>query len=445
MSFIPRALTPIYKTPEINQVIKLHEGLIEVTDDHNYTVLGNGKIEYQWLPEPRVWLQCQYETKKPIEKPKVQIALSPAGKRFDVTMTYMQPVLTGSKLFCTFAGLPHGLTNGVSENLQSLIFHLPNFSYFYGSLIQGSDEKPPWNGRAFLSVHEWNITIDSIDDYDPDDQTELRNSSGSAITHVGMVERQDNSAFSVSDVEQLLSTLHLYLSFYRGTWVGPILPVGFDQHREKVFQHWGQPKINKFERVQTWANYRSAESLELPFPGFYAKYRSSLWSNPIRQSIAWYVECNRRASGLEASIILIQTALELLGWAILVEDSKTISPKGFDDLPAADKIRLVLANCEIPRDIPPNLSALKQAAGRFNWSDGPECLVGMRNALVHPQLKNRKKVEKMPPLTIFEVWSMGMRYLDLILLRLFGYSGMCLNRLKREIMYDEALERVPWA
>jgi hypothetical protein len=259
-----------------------------------------------------------------------------------------------------------------------------------------------------------------------------------------VVERKNKAVFSVSEVKEVLSALYLYLSFYRGSWVAPMLSVGLDARGERVFEDWGQWNIRKCERVQTWANRRSSESLELPFPGFYDRLQSAIWSDPIRRSIAWYVECNRRASGLEASIILVQTVLELLGWAILVEDRKILSSNGFDVLPAADKIRLVLSTCDIPREIPSYLIALNQLAAHFTWSDGPDCLVGLRNALVHPQLKNRIKLEKMTSVAIFEVWSLGVRYLDLIFLKLFNYSGTYLNRLKRECSYEEALENVPW-
>jgi hypothetical protein len=128
-----------------------------------------------------------------------------------------------------------------------------------------------------------------------------------------------------------------------------------------------------------------------------------------------------------------------------VEDQKIISNNGFNDLPAADKIRLLLASYQIPLDIPPYLSALSQLAKANNWLDGPECLVGMRNALLHPQPKNRKKVQSASNVAIYEVWNLGLRYLDFIFLKLFNYEGVYRNRLKRECSYDETLEKVPWS
>jgi hypothetical protein len=327
----------------------------------------------------RVWLEGSYETQEMMEKPLASIALSPNGKKFNVNVHSMGIRLEGGKIWGTLTGLPNGLSKGTSETIKSLVFHLPNFSYYEGSPIRDDrDEGPPWDGRAILFLDKWHLTIDSINRYSFADEDDLEKSSGSAITHVGLIERTNKAVFSVSEVEEVLLALYLYLSFYRGSWVAPMLSVGLGQDGKKVFEDWRQWNIRKCERVQTWADRQSSQSLEMPFPGFYARLQSAVWSGPIRRSIAWYVECNRRASGLEASIILVQTALELMGWAILVEDEKTLSPRGYDDLPAADKIRLVLSSCQIPREIPPHLIALNQLAAHFTWTDGPDCLVGHR-------------------------------------------------------------------
>jgi len=147
---------------------------------------------------------------------------------------------------------------------------------------------------------------------------------------------------------------------------------------------------------------------------------------------------------LEASIILCQTALELLGWVSLVEDKKLISQKGFDTLPASDKIRLLLSNYKIPLEVPIWLADLVRLGKAYSWRDGPECLTGIRNALIHPQLKNREKIEKISPLAFYEVLGLGLWYLDLIFLNLFDYMSIYRNRLRRNCTYDETLESVPW-
>jgi hypothetical protein len=302
----------------------------------------------------------------------------------------------------------------------------------------------PREARAIVSSGDWVITIDSVPGFEFGSDFKIEDQSGNAITHVGELVKRDGSSFAISSAEGMLEELFQWLSFCRGNWVAPILSVGFDDSGQITRKSWNDWSFRRCERVPTWLNRNSSESLEQSFPGFSARYRDSIWAGPIKRAIAWYVECNRRASGLEAAIILCQTALELLGWASLAQDNKVLSQKGFQDLPAADKIRLLLASFDIPLMIPTYLTALQQVAKEYNWSDGPECLVGIRNALVHPQPRNMLKVESVSSLAFYEVWNLGMWYLDLILLRLFEYKAIYLNRLKRECTYEEALESVPW-
>jgi hypothetical protein len=333
---------------------------------------------------------------------------------------------------------------GHPEQLQKLVFHIPNFEAFKGSLIYDSPSNESRAARATVHAEGWTILIDAISEFSMAKCIELEKKSGNAITHVGLVQRADGSLFPASIGQEFLKELYQWLSFCRGNWVAPILAVGFDANDKEIWKDWRQWNIRRCEHVGTWINRLTPDFLEKTLPGYLLRSRHSLWSEPINLALSWYVECNRRASGMEASIILGQTALELLGWTTLVEDLKTISHKGFNDLPAADKVRLLLASYQIPLDIPTCLGALTQLAKAHNWLDGPECLVGMRNALIHPQPKNRKKVQSASSVAIYEVWNLGLWYLDLIFLRLFNYDGVYRNRLKRECSYDETLEEVPW-
>lgn len=334
---------------------------------------------------------------------------------------------------------------GSTDPIKRLRFHIANFLSFGGTSVQDPSVDCPRQARATFSAEDWVITIDSVPDFQFGSEFKIEDQSGNAITHVGELVKRDGSLFAISSTDSILQQLYLWLSFCRGNWIAPMLSVGFDDSGQVVWKDWRQWNIRHCEHLPTWLNRNSSESLSQSFPGFNARLGDSIWAGPIRRVLVWYVECNRRKSGLEASIILCQTALELLGWASLAQDKKVLSQKGFQDLPAADKIRLLLANFEIPLVIPIDLTELRQLSKEYNWSDGPECLVGIRNALVHPQPKNMLKLESVSSVAFYEVWSLGMWYLDLILLRLFDYKAVYRNRLKRECSYEEALEPVPWS
>lgn len=60
------------------------------------------------------------------------------------------------------------------------------------------------------------------------------------------------------------------------------------------------------------------------------------------------------------------------------------------------------------------------------WSHGPHALVATRNNLVHPDQKH----DPLSETALIEAQNLGLHYIELMLLRLSGYTGRYVNRLK---------------
>ena len=95
----------------------------------------------------------------------------------------------------------------------------------------------------------------------------------------------------------------------------------------------------------------------------------------------------------------------------------------------------------IDYQIPEPCKELRKLQKQLNWSHGPHALVDMRNDLIHP--KNRHG--KISVNAYSEAWNLGQRYIELMLLKIFGHTGQYLNRLKRGQGYLLEVEQVPWA
>jgi hypothetical protein len=121
--------------------------------------------------------------------------------------------------------------------------------------------------------------------------------------------------------------------------------------------------------------------------------------------------------------MLGQTVFELLSWFLLVEEDRMLSADGYHKLQAADSLRLLLYRSDIPPDLPSTLVHLQEIARARNLVDGPQVLTEFRNAVVHPDRKNLDRLRAFPPDARREARSLGLRYLELILLHLFGYDG----------------------
>lgn len=174
------------------------------------------------------------------------------------------------------------------------------------------------------------------------------------------------------------------------------------------------------------------------FPGFMKRWHQPLWNDALRRSIWWYISGNLQAGGIDGGIILAQVALELLAWVMLVEDGHVVSRRGFEDLPAADKLRLLLDRMHVPLTVPGSLPSLA-AFGPPNIPYGPFKFVEIRNAMVHP--KNRTAVDRADD-AVVEAWELGLWYTELAILFACGYSGSYVNR--NVVQWAGEVEPVPW-
>jgi len=127
---------------------------------------------------------------------------------------------------------------------QRTLFHLINWPAFAGPedfiLVTGTTPYLEMKGyaRVCLKVDGWLITLVEVENNDSL-QKELKLKGGYAITHIGTVEREYGSSYTVDEVENLFTMLHAYFSFALGCWAGPQLPIGFDASGNKTFERWG--------------------------------------------------------------------------------------------------------------------------------------------------------------------------------------------------------------
>lgn len=269
----------------------------------------------------------------------------------------------------------------------------------------------------------------------------LRDQGGFAVTHIGEIRVSKDKNATVFEIEKLLNAIRLLFSFARGAWAPPILPTGYDENGRKVWERWDSPTGESFAYHLSWLdNICASQQLESVFPGFMRRFSHSGWRDAINEAIYWYLNSNNSARGLDAGLILTQTALERLSYAFTVENASFLSADGFQRLTASDRLRLLFAALDIPQEIPAALREMSRIAKKLRWADAPQALTEMRNEQVHPQDKKRGMFKD----ALYEAWTVGLWYIEMVLLRLFEYSGPYANRLKRDTSVGE-VEEVPWA
>ena len=117
-----------------------------------------------------------------------------------------------------------------------------------------------------------------------------------------------------------------------------------------------------------------------------------------------------------------------------------ISARGFKDIWASDRFRLLFSTLGLNQAIPSESVKMKQLSKntKMNWLDSPHALTEIRNTLVHPDHNNRDQVNSI----LFEAWTLGLWYLELSILATCGYTGTYRSRLKNT--WVGQVENVPW-
>jgi hypothetical protein len=163
------------------------------------------------------------------------------------------------------------------------------------------------------------------------------------------------------------------------------------------------------------------------------------WGEALWEAIYWYLIANDSRRGIEPGIILAQAAIERLSYELAVKDRRLLGKEGFKKLQASDKFRVLFSSLGIPIDINAETPELQKLSSQKGWVDAPHALTEIRNAIVHPEHKDREQLGS----AYFEAWNLGLWYLEMCILAICGYSGTYGNRLKRGRWIGE-VEDVPW-
>ena len=321
-------------------------------------------------------------------------------------------------------------------NPVRLKFALINFPSMWGD----KDIKRPKPGsssvqllyqRFHLLAGPWFVDVIGVDSIMSVHHGMTRR-GGSAITHIGTATRVDGQAASTVDFQRMLNGLHLFLSFARGSYCGLTMLSGHDSNRNRVWEQWGCYKVEPWRRqLLTWADGLSSHMLSPIFEGMWAELNRPQHGETLSQIVNWYLRSNESAEP-ESSIVLSQAALERLA-------ADTVGLKG--SRKEGDWIMLTLQKMGIDHNLPTHCLELTQNRNRFGWSHGPHALVDIRNDLVHADARKGPFSEAV----LKEAQTLGLYYIELMLLKLCGYTGTYANRLKWTQPLHTRIEKVPWA
>ena len=279
-----------------------------------------------------------------------------------------------------------------------------------------------------LQAPPWLVRIDPVPRLGELEKS-LRSDGRFAVTHSGTIQRSDRKGFSGDDAQYFLGAVGHFLSFVCGTQCGISNVVGFDSDGNEAWKQWGSYHVSPWQRHRSWADITIRDALSDIFECFWLTYRKS--SKHLDRVLGWYVYSNE-TEALDLSIVLNQTILEVL---------TTLMPSGKGKGgPIGQRIADMVQQQGIDPQIPARCSELIAMAKHYNLTHGPHTLVAIRNSIVHANANlGQPSID-----TYHEAKQLGLWYVELLLLKMFKYTGEYASRLT-EVQRAGATELVPWA
>lgn len=250
--------------------------------------------------------------------------------------------------------------------------------------------------------------------------------------------------FAVHQAERILDSVTAFLSFARGAACGLPIRWGRCATGEIVWRHFRSPIVDGWETPISWFDSKHGELLHELFDPFCQMHNDEQHRDALLLALNWYRHCNTQSSGIEGSLVLGTSALDLLGALIVVGQNQAASAAKYDDYSAAKKLRALLQALDVSVCIPHQFETLTRFSAKHGKSDSCEVLTALRNGFVHPNEKRRKIVlEASGREATFEAWRLSLWYQELALLYLLGHQGSYRNRTTNG--WVGQIEPVPWS
>lgn len=421
-----------------NESAQLYEGEIQVEADW-VVAAGQGEIILNWLPRPEITFRVAHPALKKAHNFIAEEQTLRIGIRWEGKWEFGEGILSGLDLRGDgmLSARLKKLKCGDGSALSEVEFRIPNFIDCIGEPINFGSKIVL--GRIALESDEWRIVVDPTA-YESERNKELDQAGGYGITHIGRLCRVDGQSFSGDAITSITEALYFFLSFARGRWTGPLLMAGTAENGHE-WLNWESPALispragSEFSWLPAT---QEAKALAAAWPGFLKLWLDDTWNETVRITLSQYIEA-MTGGFVENKVVLGQTALELLSWTQLIEHDDAISRGGFEQLPASDRLSLLLARYNIPKQIPGELSALLAHAKANNLTDGPSAVTWVRNRVVHAN-----KISKVLAADFrmrVEAMQLMFWYLELAILRLCDYK----SNYHSQIAPLQMPTRVPWA
>lgn len=433
-----------------NEIIPIFEGEFSIKNGDTISRI-NGNITYRWFPEMRV--EFAGELINSIESSVDSFLSSDRNGPCEIIInglvfgkghiTTIDTNFTNASIRGYTIG--QSVLNDSSIAVSSVRFKVANLRDVNGPItqIQAADGKTRASrNRLIFSANDYTINLDKISGFKKATDY-LHDEGGYSTLHNGEITSVKHTV-KLSDIQDLIHCFSTFLTFINGRRCSLLFLTGVFEE-DIIWSDFTPRHTDQYKTVSSWSQVFDISGIDTAWQQFYKIWQTNEGKEFITTAIHWYVEANSHAAFTEGSIVLTQTALELLYNWVIVEKKGVLLGKDAENISASNKIRLLLNALNITFDIPPSLTDLLSfQSSTQEISDGPEAFVNIRNAIVHSQVEKRKKLMQISSSTKYQSLKLGIWYLELALLNTFNFNGKYRNRCSISNWAGEDEEYVPW-
>jgi len=431
---VPDAIPPTVVFAEPNENVILYEGPYQMKQ-YGRTLEVVGQLRFVWFPMIKIIFSGTVigggeANLNHLEELELLIdgVVIGTGLLYHRNLPYEDRPYTfeGHSFHCTIGD--------ATAPVRAIQFMLPNMRQLYSREIRDTVSGNHQDGRFFFEDDEYKIIIDKLWNFAELWQL-LRTKGGFMLLYSGKLEKK-SGLFLLADLQDYIFSVANFLYFMSGQRTAPLFLEAI-RADGTVLLDYPSHNIQIYKLNGCWSDFQWFDDLSPLWQTFREFWGVKKDRDFLVTVLHWYVEANAGTAYLEGSIILAQTALELLFNWFIVERKGLITKKAAKKNSADDNIRLLLNTIGGRTDIPLRYNELLQINDII---DGPHALTRIRNALVHADENKRVNfLMVVDDQAKYQALQLARYYIEISLLYIFGYQGPFFNTAFR------CNEVVPWA
>jgi hypothetical protein len=445
---IPEIIESSIEMTEANSSFKIYEGEYLLKSDTE-EIKVNGIITFDWVAN-----SGSHFSGKAVLEPSQYKAFSNSLSIYKIVVDGLEfgnGFITKNSFGSNFKGCfikgtlsQQAVFGDKSIAVEKIIFSIPNFREIHGLPVKKITSKNSSisMNRLRLENDNYIISIDKCSDY-KERQESLEEKGGYVILYYGELTSK-KGPLKLEDTKEVFHCLDTFLTFINGRRTSAMFLQGV-YAGEVIWCDYTDYFVDPYKIVQSWPQRHSIRGLNELWQNFSLLWKETEDKNFLTSAIHWYVEANGNRGFSEGSIIMAQTALELLYNWWIIEHKKLIVGKDSENINASNKIRLLLSQLNITHSVPEAFKQLQQfIAESKDIIDAPDAVVQIRNAIVHSQEEKRKKLSAIHYKAKYEALQLCIWYIEMTLLCILNFDDIYFNRCSKEIHVSKAEELVPW-